>query len=311
MSLRKTFSNFFRDTELGYYLIKPIYLVYLMGLKLIPDKIIVRNTFKRHLGYALNLDNPKTLNEKLNWLKLYNRKDLHTIIADKYKVRAYVEKKIGNKYLVPLYYETINTNDLRPENLPEANFIIKTNHDSSGGLIVRDKSLIDWKKERKKFKRKLNENHYVSTGEWQYKYIKPRIIVEKLLMMEDGSIPNDYKFQFFNGKFAFAFVDLDRHSGERTRNLYDSNWDLMSCEWGRPNGEKIPKPSNFDEMKKVAEKLAEDFVCIRVDFYLVKGHVYFGELTLHHASGLQKFLQKECDYKFGELLNIENLKGID
>ena len=141
----------------------------------------------------------------------------------------------------------------------------------------------------------------------QYKSIQPRIVFEQLLLTEDGSIPNDYKFQFLNGKLAFVFVDIDRHSNKRTRNLYDADWNLLPCEWGRPNGVPIEKPTNFEEMKKVAEILAQDFVAIRVDFYLVKGKIYFGELTLYHSSGLQKFLQKDCDYKFGKLLNIKNL----
>lgn len=308
MNLRKTFSDFYRETELGYYVMNPFYKIYLMGLRLIPDHIIIKNSFKRHMGYSLDLNNPETLNEKLNWLKLFNRKELHTVIADKYAVRNYVEKKIGNQYLVPLHLQTDNVNELIPENLPQANFIIKTNHDSAGGIIVRDKSLIDWKKTREKFKKRLNENHYISTREWQYKNIEPRIVVEELLTYEDGSIPDDYKLHCFNGKLVFVMIDFDRHSNKRTRNLYDSNWDLISCKWGYPNGKSIPKPSNFEEMKNVAEKLAQDFVCIRVDFYLVEEKLYFGELTLHHGSGLQKFLKKECDYKFGELLNIKNLQ---
>jgi TupA-like ATPgrasp len=303
--LRKKVSNIYRRFDFGYYVLRPFYKLYELGLKIIPDKIIIKRSFKKHMGYPLDLDNPQTLNEKINWLKLYNRKDLQTIVADKYEVRNYVKKKIGGQYLIPLLYHTQNPDDIKPENLPDSNFIIKTNHDSSGGVIVRDKSLIDWNKARKRFKRLLKENHYYSTTEWQYKNIVPRIVVEQLLTNEDGSIPDDYKFHCFNGKLAFTMVDFDRHSNKRTRNLYDIDWNLIPCNWGRPYGKELEKPKNFDEMKRLAEILAEDFTYVRVDFYLVKGYIYFGEITFHHHSGFQKFYKHECDYKFGQQLKLD------
>ncbi|WP_299128704.1 ATP-grasp fold amidoligase family protein [uncultured Winogradskyella sp.] len=256
------------------------------------------------MGYSLDLKNPKTLNEKINWLKLYNRRDIHTLVADKYRVRDYVIEKIGEKYLIPLLLHTNNPKSLSPENLPNSSFIIKTNHDSSGGLIVKDPKVIDWKDVQKRFSRLLKENHYYSTLEWQYKHIKPHIVVEKLLTTEDGSIPEDYKFHCFNGKLEFIMVDFDRHGELRTRNLYDRNWELLPCKWGRPNGKTLEKPSKLKEMISVVEKLAKDFLYVRVDLYFVKNQIYFGEITFHHASGFQAFYEKECDLKFGEKLNL-------
>jgi hypothetical protein len=130
--------------------------------------------------------------------------------------------------------------------------------------------------------------------------------VEELLTYEDGSIPDDFKCHCFNGKLAFVMIDFDRHSNTRTRNLYDPDWNLIPCNWGRPYGKEVKKPTNFEEMKMLAEKLSKDFKYVRVDFYLVKGSIYFGELTFHHASGFQKFYTHECDYKFGQLLNLNN-----
>lgn len=306
LNLRKKISDTYRKTSIGYTLLSPFYKLYELVLKTIPDKVIIQNSFKRHMGYKLDLKNPQTLNEKMNWLKLYNRKELQTIVADKYKVRTYVEEKIGSKYLIPLLYSTTNADNLKPENLPKSNYIIKTNHDSSGGLIVRDTSQIDWQAARKKFKRLLKGNHYYSTREWQYKNITPRIVVEQLLTNEDGSIPADYKLHCFNGKLSFIMIDFDRHGDLRTRNLYDRDWNLIPCNWGRPYGIELKKPDNLNEMIMVAEKLAEDFIYVRVDFYLVKGKIYFGEITFHHASGFQAFTQKEYDYKFGKQLNIKN-----
>jgi len=306
-TLRKLISDSYRKSNTGYTLLRPFFKLYELGIKLVPDKVIIKTSFRRHMGYNLNLKNPQTLNEKINWLKLYNRKDLQTLVADKYKVRAYIKKKVDEKYLIPLLFYTKDANDLTPENLPESNFIIKTNHDSSGGLIVRDKSKIDWKVARSRFKRLLKENHYYSTTEWQYKNIEPRIVVEQLLTYEDGSIPEDYKFHCFNGKLAFIMIDFDCYGDLRTRNLYDPNWNLIPCNWGRPYGKKLKEPKELDEMTRIAEKLAKDFTYVRVDLYLVKNKVYFGELTFYHASGFQEFFQHECDEKFGSMLDLSEL----
>ena len=158
-NIRSRVSDFYRKSDIGYFILRPFYKLYEFVLVIIPDKLIIQNSFKKHMGYSLDLDNPKTLNEKINWLKLYDRKDLHIIVADKFKVRDYIEEKIGKKYLIPLLYHTKNANDLKPENLPSnGNYIIKTNHDSSGGVIVRDPSTIDWNYARKRFKRLLKEN---------------------------------------------------------------------------------------------------------------------------------------------------------
>ncbi|WP_299122875.1 ATP-grasp fold amidoligase family protein [uncultured Winogradskyella sp.] len=306
--LQDKVGRIYRNSDIGYKLARPIYLMYQFALKYMPDEYIIKKQFKERVGYKLDLENPQTLNEKMNWLKLHDRTDLHTTVADKYKVRAYVEEKVGSKYLIPLLFHTKDANDLTPENLPDENFIIKANHNSSGGLIVRDKSTVDWVAARKRFRRTLKENYFYSTREWQYKNIEPRIIVEKLLTYEDGSIPEDYKFHCFNGKLAFVMIDFDRFGSLRTRNLYDTDWNLIPCNWGRPYGKELEKPKNFDEMKRVVEKLAQDFVYVRVDLYLVRGSIYFGELTFHHNSGHQKFIQEEWDLKFGQLLDITELQ---
>lgn len=304
LSLRKTISNIYRRSSLAHIIMKPFYSIYAFGLKLLPDKYIISHSFKRHMGYPLNLDNPKTLNEKINWLKLYNRKEVHTTIADKYKVRTYIREKVGKSYLIPLMYHTKNVKEIVPENMPDKAFIIKTNHNSAGGIIVRDKTKEEWRNIRAIIKKWMGESHYNTTSEWQYKNIERRIIVEELLTKEDDSIPEDYKFHCFNGKLAFIMVDIDRHSNNRTRNLYDKDWNLLPCEWGRPNGRYMEKPSNLAEMIDIAETIAQDFINIRVDLYSVKGSTYFGELTLHHASGFQKFYDHECDLKFGQQLKI-------
>jgi len=165
----------------------------------IKEELFLKQQFKKRFGRALDLDNPQTFNEKLQWLKLNDRTALHTICADKYKVRDYVKEKIGEEYLVPLVFETKNPKDIIPENLPDYPVIIKTNHASYGGVIVRDKSQHNWKTVQKTLAKSLRINYYYKSKEWQYKNIERRIVVEKLLTGDSGDIPFDYKMHYFNG----------------------------------------------------------------------------------------------------------------
>lgn len=305
INLKDKIAKFYRTSDYGYYIIRPIYKIYEFILKHIPDELIIKKRFRDKMGYSLDLKNPKTLNEKINWLKLYDRKDLHTTVSDKYRVRSYIENKIGAKYLIPLIYQTENPNNIKAENIPSNSFIIKTNHDSSGGIIVREKSSVNWNEARKRLKKLLKENYFYSSREWQYKNIKPCIIVEQLLTYNDGSIPDDYKFHCFNGNLVFIQVDLDRHSDHK-RNLYDSEWNFIPCVWKYKNGKAMKKPLLFDKMKELVEIIAKDFIYVRVDLYNVENDIYFGELTFHSESGHGKFNPEEYDLKFGNLLNLKD-----
>ena len=271
--------------------------------------MVIKYEYRRTLGKKLNLKNPKTLNEKINWLKLYERVPLQTICADKFLVRDYIKDKIGEEYLIPLVYQTKNTNEIKPENLPDYPIILKTNHNSSGGLIVRDKDKVDWEGARSRFKKLLKENYFISSREWQYKNIEPRIVVEKLLMDEEGNIPIDLKFHCFNGKLVFTQVDLDRHTHHK-RNLYDVDWNRIPCKWIYDNGNDIAKPSEYDKMRELAEKIAPDFTYVRVDFYQIGTKIFFGELTFHSESGIGFFEPSSYDDEFGSMLDISHLTGI-
>ena len=295
--------HWYRETVVGYYAIHPFYLVYELFLKSVPDRTYIRYMFKKHMGYALDLENPRTFNEKINWLKLFDRTDLHTISADKFRVREYIAEKIGAEYLIPLVLETRKPNTIRPENLPDYPFIIKTNHNSSGGIIVRDKSGIDWKMARFHLRNLLRENYFYASREWQYKHIVPRIVVEKLLTDSEGNIPYDYKLHCFNGRLVFTQVDLDRHT-RHTRNLYDPEWNLMPCIWKYENGVPVARPKMFDKMVGLAEKIAPDFSYVRVDFYTIGDSIYFGELTFHSESGWGHFTPEEFDLKLGAMLEL-------
>lgn len=299
--MREFIKKIYLRSQWGKKLITP--LLFLRSV-LIPEKTLIKSRFKRILGYSLNLENPKTFNEKINWLKINERTPLHTICSDKFAVREHVKKQIGPEYLIPLLLETKDPTDLIATNLPDFPFIIKTNNDSGGGTIVWEKDKINWDNVRKDLKNRLNTNYFIfGKGEWQYKNIKPRIVVEKLLVDQEGKIPSDYKLHCFNGKLQFTQVDMDRHTNHK-RNLYDVNWNFITCKWVYENGRSIEKPEKYDEMKAVAEKLARDFTYARVDLYLVKGHVYFGEITFHSDSGNGKFVPDLWDHKFGKMLTL-------
>lgn len=275
----------------------------LLRNKVIPLKTRLKRRFERTLHYKLNLEDPKTFNEKIQWLKLHDRTPLHVTCSDKYAVREHIMNKIGSKYLVPLIFKTNNVEDLIPENFPDYPVIIKTNHDSGGGTMIYNKHEANWNDIQRIFRKRLAFNYDYGKGEWQYSEITPCIIVEKLLLDEQGNIPSDYKMHFFNGKLAFTHVDMDRSTDHR-RNLYDPEWNFIPCTLLYKNGRPIDKPEVYEEMKKVASILAKDFIYVRVDLYVLGSKIYFGELTFHHGSGNELFTPMEWDNILGAQLQL-------
>ncbi|WP_338733812.1 ATP-grasp fold amidoligase family protein [Mangrovimonas cancribranchiae] len=278
------------------------------------DETFLKQNFKKRFGRPLNLEKPKTLNEKIHWLKLHDRTNLHTTCADKYLVRNYVKETVGENYLIPLVFQSYDIKDIKPENFPDIPFIIKANHNSSGGVIVRDKDAINWKKKRKHFKKLLKKNYYNSSKEWQYKNIKPCVIAEKLLVNKLGDIPFDYKLHCFHGKVQVIQVDIDRYSNHK-RNMYSTTWKLLPFTWSiwqnnKPlwdNGSHIKKPSTLQEMITVAEELSKPFCYSRIDLYDFEGKVLFGEITFHHGSGLETIYPEAYDLKLGNLIDLNQL----
>ncbi|WP_298505530.1 ATP-grasp fold amidoligase family protein [uncultured Maribacter sp.] len=292
------------------YPFKKVYDFYRFSI--LTEETYIKNRFKRIFGFDLSLENPKTLNEKIQWLKLNDRTDLHTICSDKFEVRNYVKEKIGEEYLIPLLYTSNNYKDLLPENIPtEAPFIIKTNHDSGGYEIIMNKSEINWEKVRNRYKNLLKRNYYKESKEWQYKNIPPKIIIEKLLLEDNGKIPMDYKFHCFHGKVELISVDIDRET-EHKRNIYSKDWDLLPFTWSIKenetivwdNGRRISKPQNLDMIIPIIEKLSREFKYVRIDFYQIKDKYFFGEMTFHHGGGFECIHPVEWDYKLGEKLRL-------
>lgn len=316
MGIRSKLGKYYYGGGSFSYLAKP--LVYLFDFyrhRIVKEKAFTENRFKRRMGYDLDLNNPRTLNEKIQWLKLYNRTPLHTICADKIAVRDYVADRVGAEYLVPLILVTENVNDINYENLPEEPFIIKTNHDSGSYKIVKDKNDInDWNELRRFFSKSLKSNFYYKSKEWQYKNIPPKILVEKLLITKNGRIPEDYKIHCFKGEPKYIQLDVDRGKPNHSRNWYDINWKRTQFHWSTklktggetlPNNLNIPRPSTLDVMIELARVLSDAFPYVRVDFYsLDDTKVYFGEITFNHDSGFRPIIPKEWDYKLGELVTL-------
>ena len=282
----------------------------------VSDKAYIINNYKKSFGKKPNLLNPQTLNEKIIWLKLNERTPLHTQCADKYAVRAYISEKIGSEYLVPLLFHTKNPKEIIPDNLPNPPYIIKTNHDSGGGIIVKDVSKVDWNDVQMKMSSRLAKNYYKTSKEWQYKNITPRIVVEKLLQDADGSTPFDYKIHCFNGKVNMIQVDLGRDTPNHYRNWYSREWVREPYKWSSkkegnkftdPSTDDVEKPKSLEQMISLSETLASAFNYVRVDWYDVNDKLYFGELTFHHDGGYRPILPEKWDYKLGDMLNIPQL----
>lgn len=270
------------------------------------DKSFLEKKYKLSIGKELNLENPKTFNEKLQWLKLYDRKPLYTTLVDKYAVRQYIKNKIGEEYLIPLVggpwksFDEINF-DVLPNQ-----FVLKCTHDSGGLVICRDKSKLDITAARKKISRSLKRNYYLKGREWPYKNVLPQIIAEKYMSNGNNELI-DYKFFAFNGDTKAMFIATDRASTiEETKlDFFDMKFKHLPFSNGHPNAEVPPaKPTGFEKMKELADKLSEGIPHARIDFYDIEGKIYFGEITLFHWSGLMPFEPEEWDTIFGDWIEL-------
>ncbi len=274
--------------------------------KWMDDETYLRILYRVKMNKKLNLDNPQTFNEKLQWLKLYDRNPQYTIMVDKYEVKKYVADIIGEEYVIPTLGVWNRFEDINFSSLPEQ-FVLKCTHDSGGIAICRDKNTFDFDSARKKIQKSLKKNFYWSQREWPYKNVKPRIIAEKYMEDSRSHDLRDYKFFCFDGVVKALFIATDRQdSGSETKfDFFDSEFKHLPLTNGHPNADVTPsKPETFEKMKELAEKLSRKIPQLRVDFYEVDGKVYFGELTFSHWSGLMPFSPEKWDKKFGEWINL-------
>lgn len=225
-----------------------------------------RVRFRLNHGYALSLRNPKTFSEKVIHKKIYDRRNLLPLTADKYKVREYIKKILDDSYLIPLLHVTNNVETIPFKDLPK-DYVIKANHGSGWNIIVRD-GKVDEEKVKKKCKTWLTSPFGLGKLEWAYHQIDTKMILEELLTDDEGKVPKDYKFFVFKGKCKMVQVDMDRFKNHK-RSIFDENWKYLDASLKYPQGPKLEKPHNFKEMKQVAEKLGKEFDFVRVDLYSV------------------------------------------
>lgn len=268
------------------------------------DEEYLKLIFRAKLGYDLNLGNPKTFNEKIQWLKLYDRRPEYTMMVDKYKVREYVAEQLGEEYLIPLIGVWDDPDKIDFRKLPDK-FVLKCNHNSGLGMcICRDKSKLNFENVRNQLRKGLKQDYYLHGREWPYKNVERKIIAEKY--MEDNGELSDYKFMCFNGKVKCVFTCTERFSKDGLKvTFFDINWNRLPFQRHYPQSNKeIKRPLNFDLMVKFAEKLSSNLPFARIDFYEVSGKIYFGEITLFPGSGMEEFTPEEWDRKLGKWINI-------
>lgn len=272
---------------------------------MLPDLLYLRLIYFVKIRKKLNLKKPQTFNEKIQWLKLYDRKPLYTQLVDKYEVRKYISKTIGKEYLIPLIGTWERVEDIDFSKLPNQ-FVLKCTHDSGGIIICKDKSKLDIEATKNKINKTLKKNYYYYGREWPYKNVKIRLICEKYVVDESNEELKDYKFMCFNGKVKCSFVCLNRNSPKGLNvDFYDINWKPMPFERHYPNsGTTISKPNNYDKMVKFAEILSKDIPFVRVDFYEVNGQLYFGEITFYPGSGFEEFNPESYDYLLGQWIQL-------
>ena len=283
-------------------------LLYLMNknfFKWIPDEKYITIKYKLEMNQKLNLKEPKTFNEKLQWLKLYDRNPEYTKMVDKYEAKKYVANIIGKKYIIPTLGVWDKFEDIEFDKLPKQ-FVLKPTHTSGNVFICKDKEKINYKQLRKMINKWLKRDYYLVHREWPYKNIKPKIIAEQYMVDDSGMKLKDYKFFCFNGIAQTILVCSNRNGSFKNTNFYDISWNLQpfTREKHKNSNEQIKKPKNLDEMITVAEKLSKDIPFVRVDLYEINGKVYFGELTFYPSSGFEGFEPEEWDKKLGDMLEL-------
>ena len=274
--------------------------------KWMSDEFYIRTLWRMVMGYKLDLKNPKTFNEKLQWLKLYDHNPLYTILVDKLRVKDWVAEKIGAQYVIPTLAVWEKAEDIDISNLPDQ-FVLKCNHDSGSIIVCKDKTKFDIDAAKKKLGIALKHNFYWVGREWPYKNVKPCVFAETY--MEDAALQDlpDYKFFCFDGVVKALFIATERGSNETETkfDFFDVNFNHIKVKNGHPNADILPKkPISFDEMLKFSSTLSENIPHVRCDFYEVNGHPYFGELTFYHWGGMMPFEPIEWDCKFGDWIDI-------
>lgn len=275
-------------------------------LNFLSDEKYLRMMYRIKFNKPLNLKNPKTYSEKLQWIKLHDRKPIYTTMVDKALAKDYVAERIGKDHIIPTLGIWDRVEDIDFDSLPNQ-FVLKCTHDSGGLCICTDKKTFDFDKARAKLNRSLKKNYYLGGREWPYKDVKRRIIAEKYMIDSKTGELRDYKFFSFNGEPKLLFIAADRQTQgmETTFDFFDMDFNLLDFTNGHPHSEKVlEKPLCFEQMKAFTKILSKGIPQLRVDFYEVDGKVYFGEMTFFHWSGLMPFNPESWDRVLGDWIHL-------
>lgn len=267
-----------------------------------PDRFYLKSLYHIENGKNLDLDNPTTFNDKLNWMKLHYHNPLFQTLVDKYKVKKVVADKIGEEYVVKNYGVYNSVDEINLDALPEQ-FVLKATHDSGGVIICKSKATFDFEAAKKRLKRQLSIDYYWRTREWVYKEPDAKIIADELLDDHSGHELTDYKFWCFNGEPKVMYVtNKGKHIKE---NFYDMDFNILDIDHGFPRvSPEFEKPAQFELMKELAAKLSQGIPFVRVDFFNLNGKVYFGEFTFYDWAGLKAFVSDEWDRKLGSWITL-------
>ncbi len=275
------------------------------GLRFLPDKMYLQIYYFAQFKKFINFKNPKTFNEKLNWLKINDKNPEYTKMVDKYEAKKYAASIIGEEYIIPTLGVWDKFDDIDFDKLPNQ-FVLKCTHDSEGLVIVKDKSKFNKEEAKNKIENAMKYNFFYIGREYPYKNVKPRIIAEEYMEDREYGELRDYKFFCFDGEPKAMFIASDRGIGETKFDYYDIDFNHLDIVQHYPNSKKeIKKPINYKKMVELSKKLSKGMKHVRIDFYEVNGKLYFGEITFYHFSGLQPFNDKKWDELFGSWLHLE------
>ena len=275
-------------------------------LNWVPDSLYLKVLYRVIMGRKLNLRHPKEYNEKLQWLKLNDRKPEYSTMVDKYEVRGYIEDLLGDKYLIPCLgiYDSVDEIDI--DALPER-FVLKCTHDSGSVEICKDKSSFDIEGARHRLSQAMKRNYYATYREWPYKYVKPRIIAEGYLEGDGGDL-KDYKVMCFNGEAKIIEVHENRfvEGKVHTQTFYDREWSIVpltqveTVTVDRPS----ERPRQLEEILRLSELLAKNMYHARIDWYIEGDKIFFGEITFFDGSGFESFSTPEMERMLGDMINL-------
>ena len=295
------------------FLTKPYYrtrvLIKLGYYDSLTDEEFLKKVFPKYMGYPLDLENPKTFSEKLQWLKVNYREPIQTVMVDKHQAKNFIAQRGGEQYIIRTLAVWDSVEDIDFDALPNQ-FVLKCTHDSGGIVICKDKSSLDREAAKAKLRTSLKRDYSRIAREWTYKEVPRRIIAEEYLSELGSNEILDYKMYCFHGEPKMTVVCSDRFSKTGTRmNFYDIDWKPMGIHFGHypPLPTEFPRPETYDEMLRLATELSKDCPFLRVDFYEIKGRLYIGELTFFPGAGFEQFRPISKDYELGEWLHLETV----